>query len=219
MRHQQLIEGRDAPLWHGVAHYHSINQLNQNFIEGTTTQRFWPDGRRLKDNHPDYRDSFWLKGVSLTRDIKYAQGWGDIVYEIDQRALSQRYKIMPFNWGYSGHGIRNQHHKREREEFVILGRIYKSMTQFIEDHNDNIDAMWEQRDAALEDGNQELAAKITADIRKIPDAMDSWTGPTTSKIEPLDQYLISIRADEIHKTLDAKDINIILDHPKFKGYF
>lgn len=218
MRYQNLLEGRDAPLYHGVRFDYAIEQLQKNRIEGRTSQRFWPDGRRLKDNHPEYEDSFWLKGVSLTRDIKYAQHMGDIVYVIDQRRLSQRYKIIPFNWGYSGKH-RQVDPKREREEFVVLGKIYKSFKQYIEDYNNQREELWDQVDAAKENGDTETATHIHKIIQNMPSATDSWSGPIGSNIEPLDQYLLGIYADEIHKTMNNKKLNIITDHPLFKGFF
>jgi len=198
---------------------HAVKQLKENRIEGRTTQRFWPDGRRLKDDHPEYEDSFWLKGVSLTRDINYAKNWADIVYVIDQTKLSQRYKIMPFNWGYANAKSRGQDHKREREEFVVLGKIYKSLHQFIEDYNDEREALWDRYDKLLDSGQKEAAEKIKQQIREMPDAMDAWQGPTTSHIEPLDQYLLEIYADKIHDGLNDKKFEIIRSHPKFAGFF
>lgn len=219
MRYYHLTEGRDAPLYHGVRYNYAIEQLQKNRIEGRTAQRFWPDGRRLKDNHPEYESSFWLKGVSMTRTFSYAKQWADIVYVIDQRKLTQRYKVIPFNWGYANSRNRGQNTKRETEEFVVLGKIYKSLMQFIEDYNDNREAMWDQYDTLTKNGDEEAAQRIKAEIRAMPDAMDAWQGPTTSNIEPLDAYLLGIYADEIHKTLNAKNIEVITNHTLFKGFF
>lgn len=219
MRYQQLLEGRDAPLYHGVRHRHAIEQLQTNRIEGRTTQRFWPGGKRLRDDHPDYNDSFWLKGVSMTRTFAYAKSWADIVYVIDQRKLSQRYKVVPFNWGYANAKNRNPNPKRETEEFVILGKIFKSMNQFIEDYNDERDAMWDQHDTAREQGDEKTVQRLKAELDAMPTAMEAWSGPIGSNIEPLDAYLLGIYADEIHKTLGAKNIEVITDHPLFKGFF
>lgn len=219
MRYYQLTEGRDAPLYHGVRHNHAIEQIQRNRIEGRTTQRFWPGGKRLQDNHPEYNDSFWLKGVSLTRNFAYAKHWADVVYVIDQRKLSQRYKIVPFNWGYANAKNRGPDPKRETEEFVILGKIYKSMEQFIEDYNNERDALWDEHYAAKDAGDTALADKIKAKLGAMPTAMEAWGGPIGSNIEPLDAYLLGIYADEIHKTLNAKNIQIITEHPLFKGFY
>jgi hypothetical protein len=220
MRAQQLItEGRDAPLYHGVMHTHAISHLTNNRIEGRTTQRFWPDGRRLKDNHKEYKDSFWLKGVSLTRTKSYAQHWRDIVFELDQTKLSKKYKMIPFNWGYANSRTRGQNYKRETEEFLVLGRIYKSMQKFLDDHNNEIDMLWDRYDLAKAQGDNAVATTIMAKIQSMPGAMEAFTGPTQTNIEPLDQYLLGIYADSIHKTLAAKNMEIIFDHPKFKGFY
>lgn len=122
--HEIITEGRDAILWHGYSGLqkvrHAEQALAKNEMAATSTQRWWPDGRRRKENDPDYRDSYWMKGVSLSRDPKYAMGWGNVVFALDQRKIAQRYKIIPFNWGYSIPS--GNHHKREREEFVAVKR-------------------------------------------------------------------------------------------------
>ena len=214
-----IIEGRDAPLYHGVRFSHAVDQLENNRIEGRTSQRFWPDGRRLRDDHPEYEDSFWLKGVSLTRDINYAKQWADIVYVLDQRLLSQQYKIIPFNWGYANTRSRGVDPKREREEFVVLGKIYKSLKQYIEDYNNEREQLWNQHDQLRAQGQTEAADKIKTKIHAMPTAMESWNGPIGSNIEPLDRYLTAIYADEIHKKWSREKLSKITDHPKFRGYF
>jgi hypothetical protein len=119
MRYVEIIsEGRDAPLFRGYKDKEfAIKAIEDNEIVGSTTQRFWPDGKRRKDNEPDYQSSYWMKGASFTRDFNYAASWGCVVLEIDQIILTQRTKIMPLNWGYSIPS--GNDHKREREEFAI----------------------------------------------------------------------------------------------------
>lgn len=129
MRFREIMsEGRDAPLYHAFNKpVHASMAMKNNCLLATSTQRFWADGRRRKEDWPDYQNSFWMKGVSFTRDIHYAMMWGVIVFQIDQRILTQRTKVIPFNWGYhikdySGEypGIKPQNHKREREEYAVV---------------------------------------------------------------------------------------------------
>ena len=56
-----------------------INLIN-NKIDGYTWQRYWPDGKRRKDDDPDYNKSFYMKGLSLTREIDYAKSWNGVVF-------------------------------------------------------------------------------------------------------------------------------------------
>lgn len=114
-----IVEGRDAPLYRAYREPQwAVKALRDDELVGSSAQRYWPDGKRRMDDAPDYRESFWMKGLSMTRDIDYAKQWGDVVMVFDQRLLSQRFKFEPFNWGYSIPG--GNHHKREREEFLVL---------------------------------------------------------------------------------------------------
>jgi translation initiation factor IF-1 len=103
-------------VYHGMKIPFAMQALRADKLEGRTIQRYWPDGKRMKDNQPGYDESFWLKGFSTTRDIKYAQTWGEVVLELDKNKIAQRFKIIPFNWGYSIPA--DNHHKKEREEFI-----------------------------------------------------------------------------------------------------
>lgn len=114
----QLFEGRDAKLYHGYSKPEfAALAIKNNELSATTAQRFWADGKRRKDNDPEYKNSYWMKGVSTTRDFKYAKSWGNVVFSLDQSKINQNYKIIPFNWGYSIPS--GNDHKREREEFVV----------------------------------------------------------------------------------------------------
>jgi len=120
MRYAEIItEGRIASLFHAFREekYADIAVQN-NELAATTTQRFWADGKRRKDNDPEYEGSYWMKGISVTRDIRFATKWGTVIFELDQAKITQRYKITPFNWGYSIPS--NGDHKREREEFIVV---------------------------------------------------------------------------------------------------
>lgn len=66
---------------------------------------------RAKRNIRDWEDSNWYVGVSLTRSPKFASGWKEIILELDQALLAQRYRIIPKAWGST---------RREAEEFLVL---------------------------------------------------------------------------------------------------
>lgn len=70
-----ILEGRDAPLYHGTTFLGAYLILSTNVI---------------KSNKADFE-----KAVSFTRDknVKY----GSVTLTIDQKALSSNYKIRPFS--------------------------------------------------------------------------------------------------------------------------
>lgn len=112
-----------APLYHAIEFRRAENALKNNKLDCYSFQRTWPEGKRLKDDQPGYYDSQYLRGISLTRDFEYAKSWNDIVFQFDQDKLKHKWKIVPYNWGYSiGKGYKQGHRmKREREEFLITG--------------------------------------------------------------------------------------------------
>ena len=124
-----LEEQSRANLYHGLKFDYAISALEKNKLDAYTFQRFWPDGKRRKDDDPEYNNSYYYRGLSLTRDPKYASGWSDVIFEFNQDVLNTKYKIIPYNWGYSiGGGYQQGSRvKREREEFLITSTIEKRL--------------------------------------------------------------------------------------------
>ena len=118
-----------ADLYHALEAKYAINALELNRLDCYGFQRTWPGGKRLKDDMPGYDDSWWMRGISLTRDVEYAKKWQSVVFIFDQDKLKQKYKIVPYNWGYSiGRGYeQGMNMKREREEFLITKVIKHSL--------------------------------------------------------------------------------------------
>lgn len=112
-----------APLFHALKFELAEKALKLNKLDCHSFQRIWKDGKRLKDDEPGYYDSKYIRGISLTRDFDYAKVWNNIVFEFDQIKLRNKWKIVPYNWGYSiGGGYKQGHRmKREREEFLVMG--------------------------------------------------------------------------------------------------
>lgn len=119
MRHNRPVLYRGMKLdWLAAA-------LRDDYLLGHSTQRWWEHDRHHYDDEGEvYDQSYWMKGISCTRDIRFANQWGDCVIMLDREKIAQRCCIMPFNWGKTirpneGH-VSN--HKREREEFIVLER-------------------------------------------------------------------------------------------------
>jgi hypothetical protein len=112
-----------APLYHAIKFDRAEKALERNKLDCYSFQRIWPEGKRLKDDQPGYYDSQYLRGISLTRDFEYAKSWNDVVFEFNQEKLKQKWRIVPYNWGYSigGEYKQGSRMKREREEFLITG--------------------------------------------------------------------------------------------------
>jgi hypothetical protein len=120
MRYRELLsEGRDAHLFHGYGEpIHASMALTSGKMAATSTQRFWADGRRRTEDEPEYQESYWMKGVSFTRNIEYAMAWGWVVFEINQAKLVQRTKVIPYSWSF--HMKDSSDFRKEQEEFAIV---------------------------------------------------------------------------------------------------
>jgi hypothetical protein len=112
-----------APLYHAIKSDRAIKALEENKLGGYSIQRTWEGGKRLKDDQPGYEESNFMRGISTSRDIDYCARWNDVIFIFDQDKLKNKYKVVPYNWGYSiGRGYKQgSRSKREREEFVITG--------------------------------------------------------------------------------------------------
>lgn len=112
-----------APLYHAIKSDRAIKALEENKLGGYSIQRTWAGGKRLKDDQPGYEESNFMRGISTSRDIDYCAKWNDIIFIFDQNKIKTKYKVVPYNWGYSiGRGYnQGSRVKREREEFVITG--------------------------------------------------------------------------------------------------
>jgi len=106
-----LVEGRDAPLYHGTSRTSAAYIVAQDEI----APRTFHEGVG--------------KGVSLTRMKSVAYGFGEIIFVLDQTKLAQRYKIKPMDF-WSGPEGKGQEHNlsgvgrrrgsyAEAEEYII----------------------------------------------------------------------------------------------------
>jgi hypothetical protein len=127
---EYLKEGREAPLFHGTSLVMADDILSHNYIYGRTEQYTSLKDNGQKDYYQGYKE---VSGVSLTRSYKIAEYFGKrgVVFELDQRRLSQNYSIIPVNhWATGvlqyipGKTARTNHNPKditdnEAEEFLI----------------------------------------------------------------------------------------------------
>lgn len=101
-----LVEGRDAPLYHGTSICNGANALHLNMLFAS---------------HAYEDDPF---GVSLTRDLNVAKDFhGEVIFALDQRALAQRYKITPFAATAHDGMYHGKHTENAEYEEVVHGNI------------------------------------------------------------------------------------------------
>ena len=117
-----LEEGRDAPLYHATQTHSLVEILKTQMLDDITYQTI--DKKRVS-------------GVSLTRDYNFALGWVSKrsfeistagVIEFNQRALSQKHKIVPYNFGL--YDITRKMGKGSEYEEFVYGKI-KNINKYI----------------------------------------------------------------------------------------
>lgn len=206
MRWSEITEGRDALLYHGYSDPENFaHAMQRDAMLGTTTQRWWDDGKRRKDDDPEYETSNWMKGLSFTRDPRFAMQWGRIMIAVDQRIIAQRHQMVPFNWGYSipDHnydGGRRQEHKREREEFAVTHKG---------DQYRREDGTMDQNRFRQPEGEITGLSKYLRGI---------WLDRNMVWDDPEDRHPLSAYFQRKMKEA-GMPVSEIITHPLFKGYY
>ena len=80
---QSMEDYSSQTVWHAIDEKHIAQILDNMSLQPFTAQRYWENGQRYKDDHPEYENSKWMYGWSMTRQKEYAMGWNCVVIELD----------------------------------------------------------------------------------------------------------------------------------------
>lgn len=217
------LSGARQSLWHATKIEHMPEVLSSMELKPYTSQRYWEDGKRYKDDHPNYEESGWMYGWSMTRKKEYAMEWGGVILELDHAAINQRFEIKPFSWNYLfKHNDKMK--KKEFEEFVVASYFNKSIPQLKREEAQRMELEDELYDKIYEKGISEeekerLKLKIK-ELEQYPSWMQIWKEPRGKSID-LNTCLKAIYLKDVHYEIYSKssrnELSIILEHPKFKG--
>lgn len=154
----ELFESRGGSLYHSMDLKYAGDTIQKDRILATAIQRYDESGRILRDpefrfgrnrndvladpNVPDsdknaihaWNNSNWYLGISTTRSLKFAAKWKCVTFELNYAAISQRYKILPWNWRS------DKNYKVEREEFIVIqkdSKEYVDSKQFVNPTENN----------------------------------------------------------------------------------
>lgn len=205
-------------LWHAMKIENAIKALSNGFLEPHTSHRFWKDGILRNDSHPEYEDSNWRHGWSLTRNKQYAISWGQVILEFDKDEIRKTHKITPVCWGALitrkpkfGHG------KRETEEFVLSGGVkestnyYKKQAIIVEEEYDEIF------------DKEKKTEKDLSRLSEIEDYnwIEEWSKPVGKKLN-IEKNCVGVylceRFLDIYKDKQSEELRFIIEHPLFKGF-
>lgn len=146
-------------VFHATKLQYILEALSEGKIHGRTGQRYWEDGKRRKDNDPEYNDSYWMKGISTTRSLEYASNWADVVLVLDLEKIKNTKEVVPYAWNYLM--SYNAHNKKETEEFVVLSKQKRKYIK-LEDPE-----FKKEYDEAMGSGDEEII-KIYQDLATKP---------------------------------------------------
>ena len=218
MRYNEIItESSRASLWHALKVKHASHFLSLGFIEGRTWQRYWADGRRRTEHEPDYEDSFLMKGISTTRNRRFARKWSDVVFELDWATIQRNYKIIPYSWGFHMNkpGEYTSNHKREQEEFVVTSFLEKTYDQMKQEYFDERDRLENEAETSGDWTAYDTWKKHS------PNYIDHIQKPAGKPIN-LNQTLLGITIDAGIVSIYGEtnvDVKYVLSHPKFRGAY
>lgn len=206
---QKKIDEVESPLYHAISVENFLKALKENKLEGRTTQRYWLDGIRRKDKDPDYENSKWMKGWSMTRDFDFAARFNDVVIVFDKKDIEKQFEITPYSWNFSISGVRNHDHKKEREEFVISIKTNKSTNDY-KKITDRENALNRRRYRKTKDRKY---------LDNIVDCFEKIKSPEGKCIDSLNVKIKGIYLSEYFKNDNSILINEIIKMKQFKGFF
>ena len=221
IRKEFFEQGKEL-VWHGMR-LDRFKKLEENggAMQAYTTQRYWKDGKLRKDNEPDYNDSYWYHGWSLSRSKKVSSHFGEILYAIDLNEVKKEFKVIPISWNFTIGRAKNLNHKKEQEEFVIahkgkhsLEEVARKSQHYETRYDEILDLL---KDNKTTEKEKKALNEEIAEIEKFSDT--NWfekimKGP---KGKEMDINKISKGFFIVNKFLEPEDIEILKAHPKFLG--
>lgn len=199
---------QDQVVFHSIKLEYIKEILSEKKIRGRTTQRYWEDGKRRQDHEAEYQDSFWMKGISTTRNLSFAVSWAAVTLVLDLNKIKQKKEVIPFAWNFQMKS--SQHNKKETEEFVVLSKKNRKFKNF-----EDAEFMKEYKEA-MSSSDPEVVAhykaqydKFNYHLMKEPEGeleLSSILMGVILKADIIDIYGI-----------DNEDIQFVLNHPLFLG--
>lgn len=205
-------------LYHAMDFDQARQALENNKLEGYTHQRYWKDGIRRKDDDPNYEDSYTMKGVCLTREFKFALGWGRIILILDKERIKNNNKLIPYSWNYSIGGTYKPHHKKEKEEFLKLAEIpHNGAKKYNPEFQNEYEYFLKNKEKMIQEYDDDL------------ESLEKYYKTEAEKYDPtvFNEPSGSINLNKILKGivikssdhLYEKDYEFFTNHPLFLGFY
>lgn len=201
-------------LYHGIRHENFEKWLFLGSKIGTTSQRYWHDGKIRDDSHHDYEQSYWMFGWSMSRDKYLASKFADILIVFDRDYIKERFEIRPLSWSYrvsKGSG----YFKKEREDFVVGYKNQETMEETKESFAEYKDKYFE----IMEDKSNDNLINLML-MKKYDDLFDyhkEGAGKNKKKLNINDSMIGFYIKDTAF--LSEKEIKTLTNHKLFMGFY
>lgn len=209
-------------LWHATSIENVLKVLENDHLKPYTKHRYWEDGKVRKDNDPQYEDSRWKNGWSLTRNKLYALSWNTVVLEFDREKINQNFKIEPLCWGYLISQIKRTNYKRELEDFVLSGGSRESINYYKELNEKNIEEYDNLSDKKYSDAGLTKAEEERLNHFENTKFgwMSLWEQPDGRNLSLSKNCLgIYLNKENVEENdFKSESIIKIMSHPLFKGF-
>lgn len=110
---EHLIEGRDAPIYHGT-NWFAANRIVEDDQLAAKTFHVMKVNNTMNS---------MISGISFSRDLRLSMTFGPVVFVFDQAKIVRNHKLKPIDfWGFSREtqfGGRRQEQYAESEEFLL----------------------------------------------------------------------------------------------------
>ena len=196
-------------LWHSIKQEHIDIIFSQNHLDAKTTQRYWENGVVYRDNAGDlYKNSYFMKGWSTSRDRMYAIMWNSVTLLLDSDAIRRDFKIKQISWNYRSQFCKKNFDK-EREEFIVSNFMKQTFDEIKEEYFKITDQIYdEQGQDCLDKWQDENGIGV----------IEYWKRKGTRQID-FNKYLLGVFVcKESYDIYNGRGFDMAINHPLFKGF-
>lgn len=224
IKHFQISKNQDY-LYHATKVNIALEILNRGSILGYTSHRYWNKGVRYQTDDPEYQKSFWMKGISMTRNVDYALSWNAVTFVFDKNVIEYRHKIQCYDWFH--HREDSPKVKVESEEFIVLkktGKTFKNEEnmEFLQEYKELVDGYNQLPDQEKTEDIQDMISsyekrKHYMDLRALnkPEGEFKFSYKNTNA---LIGFFLHSEHIQFTDTCENSEFYSLMNHPNFLGF-
>ena len=207
-------------LYHGVDFRIFLDIINRGSILGHTSHRYWPEGKRYQKSHPKYQESYWMRGLSTSRNVNYSLSWRLFVFVFRKEVIQQQFKIQNYNWFHHGENVPQI--KNEYEEFIVFNKTGKTyLMKDNENYKKELKEYEKYYEQMTDSDEKKEYLKFLESFRKQGTNLDlqDMKNPI-GEMELSDDLFLGFIINPTYFDYYSFDseMEFVVNHPKFLGY-